>query len=136
MEKRAHQDQQGQGFQTHRTLDYPSKKQPRQPLHGEVSPRGCKRGRKVDAHGRCYNARTMKWFTRFPNYAQSREVPEARDEHEARALFAQQQARHIPCVIRGAARHWAAMERWTPDGLKSRVGDHVLGGKPYTGVMT
>lgn len=71
------------------------------------------------------DSRTNPDYLRIPNYACAREVPTVDVTSLTSAAFQRSFVnRNCPCLIRGAAAHWAACHRWSStDYLKTRCGD-------------
>ena len=64
-------------------------------------------------------------YERVPNYHRATEVETLQADALSQRVFESEYVnRNRPCLIRGAAQHWPAYDRWTSvDYLKSRCGD-------------
>lgn len=100
-----------------------------------VSRRGVTRTSDASAEGHASPRRSketmrQRWLPRFPNYAHATtidEVPASISEGEFVGRYVET---HQPCVIRGGAKHWPAIEKWNANVFRAAVG-HVPVGESW-----
>jgi hypothetical protein len=68
-----------------------------------------------------------RWLPRFPNYDHSHLVEEVTSEITEDEFFERFVSRHRPCVVRGGAKSWPAVGKWSAGTLRSAMGDVSVG---------
>lgn len=64
---------------------------------------------------------------RFPNYDRAQPLDVVGPEIGEAGFFERYVSAHRACVVRGAARHWPAIEKWTLETLRRALGDVPVG---------